>query len=152
MLIGEITKIHVRLLSQLIRVDGPILNVLAKLNDFQNWSILNTVFYQNRSNDNCQTLFEDFEWPDLISNNIELKFSTKLLVETFVYCIQLDQTARFDSFLTSLTQVWPLMTFYDLIWPQLILNFDSRQNSKSKNMNIWYISTNRADLTAIGRI
>ena len=34
--------------------------------------------------------------------------------------IKLHQTARFDSFLTSLTQVWSLVTFYRLIWPQII--------------------------------
>ena len=34
-----------------------------------------------------------------------------------------------DSFLTSLTEVWPLMTFYDLIWPLMILNFNPQQNS-----------------------
>ena len=43
-------------------------------------------------------------------------------VKTHVYFIQLDQTARFYSFMTSLTHNWPLMTLYDLIWPQIILN------------------------------
>ena len=41
-------------------------------------------------------------------------------VRTNVYYIQLDQTARFDSFLTSMTLIWPLMTLYGLIWPQII--------------------------------
>jgi len=83
----------------------------------------------------------------LTSNNLEFEFSTKFWVKTYAYCIQLYKTARFDSFLTSLTQVWPLMTFYGLIWSQIILNFNSRQNSESKHMYIGYISTNRADLT-----
>ena len=52
-------------------------------------------------------------------------------VWTYVYYIKLHQTARIDSFKTSLTQFWPLMTFYDLIWPQ-ILNF-------LKHMYIWDI-------------
>ena len=50
-------------------------------------------------------------------------------LEVRAYCIQLYQTVRIDSFLTSLTEVWPLMTFYDLIWPLMILNFNPQQNS-----------------------
>ena len=62
------------------------------------------------------------------------------------------ETGRFDSFLLSSTQDWPLTTFYDLIGPEIILNFNLRQNAESKHMYIWYISTNRADLTPIGQI
>ena len=43
------------------------------------------------------------------------------------YCIQLDQTTLCEAFLTSLTHNWPLMTFYDLIWPQVIFNFNPWQ-------------------------
>ena len=52
----------------------------------------------------------------LLSLNIAM---SRVRVRTNVYYIQLDQTARFDS-LTSLTLVWPLMTLYGLIWPQII--------------------------------
>ena len=45
----------------------------------------------------------------------------------------------------------PLSTFYGLIIPRIILNFNCRQNSESKHMYLWYISTNRPDLTPIGR-
>ena len=38
-------------------------------------------------------------------------------IKTHVYCIH---TARFDSFLTNLTQTWPLMTFRVNDWPILI--------------------------------
>ena len=33
------------------------------------------------------------------------------------------------------------MTFYSLIWPRIILNFNPRHNTESKHMYIWYIST-----------
>jgi len=46
----------------------------------------------------------------------------------------------------------PLRTFNDLIWPQLILNFNRQQNSESKHIYIWYISTDRPDLTTFWRI
>ena len=45
----------------------------------------------------------------------------------------------------------PLRTLNHLIWPLIILTFNSKQNSESKNTYIWYISTNWADLTPIGR-
>ena len=52
----------------------------------------------------------------------------------------------------TLFQVWPLITFYDLIWPQIILNFSPPQNSESKHMYIWFISTKWPDLISIGRV
>ena len=54
-------------------------------------------------------------------------------------------------FLTSLTQVWPLMIFIDLIWPQIRLHFNLQQNSESKHTYIWDFWTT-ARLTPIGRI
>ena len=84
---------------------------------------------------------DDFLWPDMTSNNFEYQFPTKFWVETYVYLIYFDQPGRFDAYWTDLTLVWPLMTFCDLIWPQIILNFNFRQNCESKHMYIWCIST-----------
>ena len=52
----------------------------------------------------------------LLSLNIAM---IKSGVKTYVYCIH---TARFDSFLTSLTHNWPLMTF----WPDLTFRVNHR--------------------------
>ena len=87
-------------------------------------------------------------WPDLTSKNFEFEFWTKFGLESYVYWVHFDLSARFDPNLTALTQVWPLD---DLIWPQKILNLNSGQNSESKHMYIGYISTNLPDLTLIWR-
>ena len=78
-------------------------------------------------------------WSDL--NNFEYQFPTNFWAKTYVYLMYFDQPGRFDAYWTDLTLVWPLMTFCDLIWLQIILNFNFRQNSESKNMYIWCIST-----------
>ena len=57
---------------------------------------------------------DDFLWPDWTWNNFEFQSSTKCWVETYVYLIYFDHPARFDSYWTSLTQVWPLMTLIEL--------------------------------------
>ena len=82
---------------------------------------------------------------------LDFEFSTKNIfwVEAYVYCIQLDRTDRFDSFLTSSTRVWPLMKLYDLIYPQIVFNFNPRQTSESKHMYIGYISNTPPDLTQV---
>ena len=51
---------------------------------------------------------------DLILNNFEFQSPTKFWVETYVYLIYFDQPARFNSYWTSLTIVWPLMPLIDL--------------------------------------
>ena len=58
---------------------------------------------------------DDFLWPDWTSNNFEFQSSTKYWVETYVYLIYFAHPARFDSYWTSLTQVWPPMTLIELL-------------------------------------
>ena len=84
----------------------------------------------------------DLWWPELTSNNFEFDFFTKFWGETYVYCIYCDLSTQFDLNSTVLTEIWPLMTFGDLIWPQIISNLNSSQNFESKHMNLEYISTN----------
>ena len=83
--------------------------------NFQNWSIMNTVFYQKRLNDEiADEILSQNICIFHILKNIKSEFLRKFWVETYVYLIYSDQPARFDPFLTSFTQVWPLMTLIDL--------------------------------------
>ena len=77
-------------------------------------------------------------------------FVNSLRIYFTLYTI--DQTARNGPFWTILAHFWTLVTFYDIIWPQIILNLNSRPNSESKHMYIWYISISRPDSTPIGQV
>ena len=125
--------------------DGWIQTVCYGLTEwnFQNWSILNTVFYQKRSNDEIagqllRTLNE-LIWPQIIMNlNSWPKSESKHMYTVTKWTKQPDLTL----FFFSLTQVWPLMTLYSLIWPQVILNFNPRHNSESKDIyEVWPLMT-----------
>ena len=82
----------------------------------------------------------------LLSLNIAM---ISFWVRTNVYYIQLDQTARFDSFFYKFD---PSLTSDDFVLPDLTsnnLNASPRQNSESKRMYIEYISTNPPVLTKV---
>ena len=81
---------------------------------------------------------------------IQFFFANSLRIYFTLYTI--DQTARNGPFWTILAHFWTLVTFYDIIWPQIILNLNSRPNSESKHMYIWYISISRPDSTPIGQV
>ena len=81
---------------------------------------------------NCKTTSENFLWPYLSSNNFKLQSPTKFWVRTYLYLMYFDQSARFDPFLTVLTQVWPLMTLIDLEKYQIWI----LENILSRNIRI----------------
>ena len=123
---------------------------------FRNSSIPNTVFCQKRSNGviTGQPLrtFNELIWPQSILN---LNSRPKTYTESTYMFIAYNWIEQTD--LTLFWRVWPnfdiwfFMTLYDLIWPQIILNFNPRQTSEPKHMYIGYISNTPPDLTLIRR-
>ena len=82
-------------------------------------------------------------WTRLGPNFFTYNMGSKIAFE-----INQPDLTHFDTFHPSLTSD----NFYGLIWSEITLNFNAWQHDESKHMYIWYISTNRSDLTPIGRL